>query len=69
MNRIARKLATAGSCLLLATLIAIIFAIIALQTGKYPQTDIYIGIAWTFSLSLIISSPLLIPRIKKRFSE
>jgi len=69
MSRIPGKLVTAGLCLLLATLIAVIFTVIALQTGKYSQMDIYIGVVWTFTLSLIISSPLLIPRIRRRFNQ
>ncbi|MEM2237813.1 MAG: hypothetical protein QXR26_07115 [Candidatus Caldarchaeum sp.] len=65
MGRIARKIATVGSCLLLAGFIATLFAVGALRTGKYSQTDIYLGTVWVFVLSLIISSPLLIPMLRK----
>ncbi|MGQ9469748.1 MAG: hypothetical protein ACUVTD_08035 [Nitrososphaerales archaeon] len=69
MNRITRKLVMIGSCLLLAILITVTFMVIALQTGKHSQMDIYLGAAWTFTLSLIVSSSLLIPRIRKKFGQ
>ncbi len=65
MNRVVRKLIIAGSCLFLAGLMATSFALAAIQTGRYSQIDIYVGAAWVFTLSLIISSPILVPRLKR----
>lgn len=56
----------AGSCFILATLVAAGFTLAALQTGTHSQVDLVLGAAWTFTLSLIVSSPVLIPRIKRR---
>ncbi|MFQ6134372.1 MAG: hypothetical protein ACE5KU_00965 [Nitrososphaerales archaeon] len=63
------KILAIGSCLLFATLMTSAFTAAALQLGKYTQVDIYVGVAWFFVISLIISSPLLLPRIRKRFSQ
>jgi hypothetical protein len=66
MSRVTARLVTAGSCLLLAGLVTTLFVLAALQLGKYSQIDIYIGAAWVFTLSLIISSPILVPLIRKK---
>jgi hypothetical protein len=45
-----------------------IFYFLALERG-YSRMDIIIGSIWTFVLAMIISSPIIIPVIRKRLKR
>lgn len=66
VSSVVKRPATAGSCLFFAILVTAIFIVSASLTSKYPNEDIYVGAAWVFTLSLIISSPVLVPLIRKK---
>ncbi len=59
------RLAYIGSCLGVAVIVTLLFYFLALERG-YSQTDIIIGSIWTFVLAMIISSPVIIPVIRKK---
>ena len=45
---------------------ALLFAVVALATGSYPSVAILGGAVWVGFLSLIVSMPLVISRVKKQ---
>ncbi len=54
----------AAVCLLLAALVAAGFAAGASAVGKAsPPANVAIGAGWVFTLALIVSAPLLVPRL------
>ncbi len=54
-----------GSCLAASIIVTLFFYFLALERG-YSQMDIIIGSIWTFVLATIISSPIIIPIIRKK---
>ncbi len=66
--KLKHKLLVAGFCLLFAALLTTAFTVAAARLGRYTTVDIYIGALWFFTISLILSSPLLLPRVRKRFN-
>lgn len=69
MGKIKTRIAMAGACLLTSISVALLFYSVSLRSGSYSSADIYLGSIWVFVLSLIISSPVLIPIIRKRLRE
>lgn len=65
MGKLKVRIVLAGSCLLASSVIALLFYAIASTATYYSATDLYLGLIWTFVLSMIISSPVLIPRLRK----
>lgn len=59
------RFAYVGSCLAVSSVVTLSFYLLALDRG-YSQTDIIIGSIWTFVLAMIISSPVIIPVIRKK---
>lgn len=55
-----------GACLSFAMVVTVAFIVVAVKLGKYTAVDIYIGCVWTFALSLILSSLLILPSIQRR---
>ncbi len=54
----------AAACLLLAALLSAAFAAGAVVAGKTsPPAGVAIGSGWVFTLTLIVSAPLLVPRL------
>ncbi len=62
------RLVYTGSCLLVSTAVTLFFYLLALEKG-YSKADIMIGSIWTFVLATIISSPVIIPIIRKYTSN
>lgn len=58
-----------GICLVVALAITGIFVLAATSLGTYTTIDITIGTVWFFTISFIISLPLLIPRLRKRIEK
>ncbi|MBI2184033.1 MAG: hypothetical protein HYU39_03635 [Thaumarchaeota archaeon] len=63
------RAAMLGSCLLASSAATLIFYLATSANPQYSPTDIYLGSVWTFVLSTIISSPLLIPRIRRKIGQ
>ncbi len=59
------RIAYAGSCFAVSCAVTLVFYLLALEKGS-SRMDIIIGSIWTFVLALIISSPLIIPVIRKK---
>lgn len=60
----------AAACLLLAALLSATFAAGAITAGKTsPPASIAIGSGWVFTLALIVSAPLLVPRLRREATE
>ncbi len=60
---------TAAICTITALTVALAFyltATLVVQEPSYTLQDIYLGTVWTFILALIISAPIIIPKLKKR---
>ncbi len=66
MARTYRTLVMLGSCLASAIAITALFIAAATLIGAYTWTDIAIGSIWFFTISFIVSLPLLLPRLKRR---
>lgn len=49
--------------------IALLFFLAASLTGDYPAATLIGGMVWVGLLSLIVSMPVVIPRVKKRFQS
>jgi hypothetical protein len=62
------RLALVGSCLAVSVIVTLFFYFLALGQG-YSRMDIIIGSIWTFVLATIISSPVIIPVIRKRLKR
>ncbi len=62
------RLALVGSCLAVSIIVTLFFYLLALESG-YNQTDIIIGSIWTFVLAMIISSPIIIPFVRKKLNK
>ncbi len=62
------RLAYTGSCFAVSAIVTLFFYFLALE-GGYSQTDIIIGSIWTFVLAMIISSPVIIPVIRKKLKR
>ena len=60
------RVALMGSCLLASSIVTLLFYVAASASEQYTPTDLYLGSIWTFVLATIISSPLLIPVVRKR---
>ena len=54
-----------GLCLVIASAITLGFLAVALSMRVYSFVDLAIGSVWFFTVSLLISMPLLIPRMRK----
>ena len=55
-----------GSILAVALAISGTFAAATSAMGIYTSTDIAIGFVWFFTISFLVSTPLLIPRLRRR---
>lgn len=66
MGKLKVRIALAGTCLLAASGITLLFYMAASTRTQYSATDLYLGSIWTFVLSMIISSPVLIPLVRKQ---
>lgn len=54
-----------------ATALAVTFVFLAaaMIRGAYTPVDLLIGSVWFFSISLIVSMPLFIPRLKRKLNK
>lgn len=59
------RFAYIGSCMVVSTIAALLFYFLVLGQG-YSKTDTIIGSIWTFVLAMILSSPIIIPIIRKK---
>ncbi len=64
-----RGLVILSMCLFFSTAITALFIAAATLIGGYTWLDIAIGSVWFFTISFIISPPLLLPRLKRRLGE
>jgi hypothetical protein len=62
------SVAYVGSCLAASSIVTLFFYILASGKG-YGQTDIIVGSIWTFVLTMIISSPVIIPIMRKKIKR
>ncbi len=62
------RFAYTGSCLAVSAIVTLFFYFLALE-GGYSQMDIMIGSIWTFVLATIISSPVIIPIVRKKLKQ
>jgi hypothetical protein len=69
LGKMKNRLIQFGSCITASMIITVAFYLGALELGNYTVADIYLGAIWTFVLSMIISSPIIIPLIRKRISN
>lgn len=69
MGKMKIRIALAGTCLLASSVVTFLFYTVASTRTQYSATDIYLGSVWTFVLSMIISSPVLIPVVRKRMVQ
>lgn len=61
-----RSLLMLSICLSFATAITALFIAAATLIGRYTSLDITIGSVWFFTISIIVSLPLLLPRLRPR---
>ncbi len=66
MSKRYRTVLMLGSCLASATATTALFIAAATLIGTYNFLDIAIGAVWFFTISFIVSMPLLLPRLKRR---
>ncbi len=59
------RFAYVGSCLAASAIVTLFFYFLALE-GGYSRMDMIIGSIWTFVLATIISSPVIIPIVRKK---
>ncbi len=62
------RVAYIGSCFAVSIIVTLFFYILALE-GDYSRMDIIIGSIWTFVLATIISSPVIIPIVRKKLRQ